>query len=180
MSRTGGNSCKEPTCQCRRLKRGRFVPWLGRSTGGGHGNVLQYSCLENPMDREAWQARVGLQESDTTKHACMHTHRMLRLCWGSVKSQPTLFKRVILSSHVEYSHILLPRNFTKKKSFAKKNSCRCKQGCLYQHCLQELKSGGPSTGERVDKLWQSHAMNVSSQNNGLLNNTAEYKPCDIK
>ena len=132
------------------------------------------------MDREAWQARVGLQESDTTKHACMHTHRMLRLCWGSVKSQPTLFKRVILSSHVEYSHILLPRNFTKKNSFAKKNSCWCKQGCLYQHCLQELKSGGPSTGERVDKLWQSHAMNVSSQNNGLLNNTAEYKPCDIK
>ena len=94
MSRTGGNSCKEPTCQCRRLERGRFVPWLGRSTGGGHGNVLQYSCLENPMDREAWQARVGLQESDTTKHACMHIHRMLRLCWRSVKSQPTLFKRV--------------------------------------------------------------------------------------
>ena len=92
----------------------------------------------------------------------------------------TFQKSLILSSHVEYSHILLPRNFTKKKSFAKKNSCRCKQGCLYQHCLQELKSGGPSTGERVDKLWQSHAMNVSSQNNGLLNNTAEYKPCDIK
>ena len=30
----------------------------GRSAGGGHGNPLQYSCLENPMDREAWQTSV--------------------------------------------------------------------------------------------------------------------------
>ena len=30
------------------------IPGLGRSLGGGHGNLLQYSCLENPMDRGAW------------------------------------------------------------------------------------------------------------------------------
>ena len=30
----------------------------GKSPGGGHGNPLQYSCLENPMDREAWWATV--------------------------------------------------------------------------------------------------------------------------
>ena len=34
------------------------IPGLERSTGGGHGNPLQYSCLENPMDREAWRAVV--------------------------------------------------------------------------------------------------------------------------
>ena len=34
------------------------VPGLGRSHGGGHGNPLQYSCLENPMDRGAWWATV--------------------------------------------------------------------------------------------------------------------------
>ena len=34
------------------------VPGSGRSPGGGHGNHLQYSCLENPMDRGAWQAMV--------------------------------------------------------------------------------------------------------------------------
>ena len=34
------------------------IPGLGRSPGGGHGNPLQYSCLENPMDRGAWQATV--------------------------------------------------------------------------------------------------------------------------
>ena len=34
------------------------VPGLGRSLGGGHVNPLQYSCLENPMDRGAWRATV--------------------------------------------------------------------------------------------------------------------------
>ena len=34
------------------------IPGLERSPGGGHGNPLQYSCLENPMDRGAWQATV--------------------------------------------------------------------------------------------------------------------------
>ena len=35
------------------------IPKLGRSHGGGHGNPLQYSCLENPMDRGAWRATVA-------------------------------------------------------------------------------------------------------------------------
>ena len=34
------------------------IPASGRSLGGGHGNPLLYSCLENPMDRGAWQATV--------------------------------------------------------------------------------------------------------------------------
>ena len=34
------------------------VPGSGRSSGGGHGNPLQYSCVENPMDRQAWRATV--------------------------------------------------------------------------------------------------------------------------
>ena len=34
------------------------MPGLGRSHGGGNGNPLQYSCLENPMDRGAWRATV--------------------------------------------------------------------------------------------------------------------------
>ena len=39
-----------------------LIPGLGRSPGGGHGNPLQYSCLENPMDRRVWRAAVhGLQ-----------------------------------------------------------------------------------------------------------------------
>ena len=52
-----------------------------RSPGGRYSNPLQYSCLENPMDRAAWQATVhgvGHKESDTTEatwHAHMHVMR---------------------------------------------------------------------------------------------------------
>ena len=43
-----------------------LTPGLGRSPGGGHGNPLQDSCLENPMDRGAWWARVhGVTKSRT-------------------------------------------------------------------------------------------------------------------
>ena len=42
------------------------IPGLGRSLGGGHGNPLQCSCLENPMDRGAWRATVhGVAKSQT-------------------------------------------------------------------------------------------------------------------
>ena len=41
-------------------------PWARRSSGGGYGNALQYSFLENPMDRGAWQATVyGVTKSQT-------------------------------------------------------------------------------------------------------------------
>ena len=44
------------------------VPGSGRSPGGGCGHPLQYSCLENPMDRGAWQAMVhSVAESDMTE-----------------------------------------------------------------------------------------------------------------
>ena len=45
------------------------IPGLGRSPGGGHGNPLQYSSVENPRDRGAWQgySPLGDEESDTTK-----------------------------------------------------------------------------------------------------------------
>ena len=38
-----------------------LIPGSGRSPGGGHGNPLQYSCLENPMDRGVWLQSVGWQ-----------------------------------------------------------------------------------------------------------------------
>ena len=57
------------------------VPGLGRSPGGGHGNPLQYSCLENPMDRGAWQATVhGVTEHQTRqKQLGMHARTWLQL-----------------------------------------------------------------------------------------------------
>ena len=46
------------------------IPGLGRSSGGGSGNLFQYSCLGNPMDRATKQATIHrVAESDTTEHA---------------------------------------------------------------------------------------------------------------
>ena len=47
----GGSDSKEYVCNA---GDGGLIPGLGRSPGEGNGNPLQYSCLENPMDREAW------------------------------------------------------------------------------------------------------------------------------
>ena len=55
----GGSDDKESACNVGGLG---LTAELGRSAGGGHGNPLQYSCLENPMDRGAWRAQsIGLQ-----------------------------------------------------------------------------------------------------------------------
>ena len=43
-----------------------FDPWVGKIPGGQHGNLLQYSCLEYPMDRGAWWAIIhGVTKSQT-------------------------------------------------------------------------------------------------------------------
>ena len=46
------------------------IPGSGRSPGGGNGNLLQYSCLVNLMDRGAWQATHGVTESQTAEYTC--------------------------------------------------------------------------------------------------------------
>ena len=47
----------------------------GRSSGGGHGNPLQYSCVENSIDREAWWATVhGVKKQDVTECVCVCVH----------------------------------------------------------------------------------------------------------
>ena len=45
-----------------------LIPGLGISPRRGNGNPLQYSCLENPMDREAWWTTGGHKELDMTEH----------------------------------------------------------------------------------------------------------------
>ena len=75
-------------CQCREHKRHGFDPWArkvpwrrawqpapGRSPGGGHGNLLQSSCLENPMDRGAWWPQsMGSQSWTWQTWLSMHTY----------------------------------------------------------------------------------------------------------
>ena len=58
------------------------TPESGRFPGGGNGNPLQYSCLENPMDRGVWQVAVwGRKESNMTERLShtQYTHYRIRL-----------------------------------------------------------------------------------------------------
>ena len=57
---------KNPSANAGDIRNMGLIPGLGRALEGGHGNPLQYSCLENPMDRGAWWATVhGVAESQT-------------------------------------------------------------------------------------------------------------------
>ena len=47
---------KSPIAHAGDIRDAGLIPGSGRSLAGGHGSLLQYSCLENPMDREAWRA----------------------------------------------------------------------------------------------------------------------------
>ena len=70
-------SGKESVCNAGAAGDLGLIPGSGKSLGEeGNGNPLQYSCLENPMDRGAWQTTVcGVTKSQTRlngEHACMH------------------------------------------------------------------------------------------------------------
>ena len=57
---------KHPPENERDIRDMGLIPVLGISPGEGHGKLLQYSCLENPMDREAWQATVHIVTQSQT------------------------------------------------------------------------------------------------------------------
>ena len=59
---------KNPPANAGDIRHTSSIPGSGRSPGGGHGNLLQYSCLENPMDKGAWwDSPQGHKESDVTE-----------------------------------------------------------------------------------------------------------------
>ena len=64
--RSCGSVSKEPTCNVGDLSS---IPGLGKTPGGGHGNTLQYSCLENPHGQRSLVgcSSCGLKESDRTE-----------------------------------------------------------------------------------------------------------------
>ena len=79
-----------------------MIPGSGRSPGGGNGNSLQYSCLENPMDGGAWQATThGLTKSQTRlKRLSMtdFTFFTFKISSSACEASPT-FCKLIYSDH---------------------------------------------------------------------------------
>ena len=66
---------KSPFASAEDVREVGLISGLGRSPGGGNGNLLQYSCLQNPMDRGAWRATAHqvAKELNTTERLT-HTH----------------------------------------------------------------------------------------------------------
>ena len=75
---------KNPPANAGDLRDAASIPGSGRSPGGGQGSPIQYSCLENPMDRGAWQAavhrvaqsRTGLKRLSTQAHSFCDTQNI--------------------------------------------------------------------------------------------------------
>ena len=68
MGFPGVSVAKNPPANTGDIGDTSLTPGLGRSPGGGNGNPLQYSCLENSMDKGAWQVTIHgvTKDSDTT------------------------------------------------------------------------------------------------------------------
>ena len=84
---------KNPSANAGDIRDAGLIPGLGRPLGGGYGNPLQYSCLENPMDRGAWRATV----------------------YGVAKSQ-TQLKQLIMHAYAHYFGSIIPLNFVNHRA----------------------------------------------------------------
>ena len=70
---------KNPPTNAGDLREEDSTPGLGRSSGRGHGNPLQYSCLGNPMDRGAWRATAHSIAKTQTRLKRLSTHAYIDL-----------------------------------------------------------------------------------------------------
>ena len=77
------------------------IPRSKRSSGGGHSSPLQYSCLENPMDRGAWWATVHRVAKSQTRLKRLSTHMQLFISYNTD-----------ITSHFHFSHLYLSLIFT--------------------------------------------------------------------
>ena len=91
----GGTNGKESTCQCKRHRDIGSIPGSEWSLGGRHSNPLQYSCLENPMDRGAWQTTVHRIANTCTQLKWLSPHARTPylyplICWWTFRLLPFL------------------------------------------------------------------------------------------
>ena len=141
---SGGGGSEEPTCQCRRCKRQGFGPWVRKIPGGGPGSPLQCSCLENSMDRGAWQATHWVTKSQrrlkqlcTAQTALISSVQSLSRAWLfatpwttahqaslSISSSQSLLKLMSIELVTPSNHLILccpfsscPQSFPASGSF---------------------------------------------------------------
>ena len=112
----GGTSGKESTCLCRRHEMQGLILVFGRFPGGGNGNLFQYFCLGNPMDRGACWATVHRATKNRTRlrdWAGTHTlHSLKQIVWNWKAQLANTIKSIgmLLRQHmkiIEARYILL-------------------------------------------------------------------------
>ena len=104
-------NCKESACDSGATC---WIPGSGRCPGGGHGNPLQYSCLENPMDTLAWQAMV---------HRVAKSWTQLKLCtvwWPALREGQEWLSYLTGKLHDTQDRVLMSPGPSTK--FSKKDS----------------------------------------------------------
>ena len=82
---------QESTCQCMRRRHSGSIPGSGRSLEGGNGNSLQYSCLENPMDRGAWLQPIGSQRIGPKQLSMKHASTFFKVPGSYIQSNEHIF-----------------------------------------------------------------------------------------
>ena len=97
MGFPGGSDSKESACNADDL---RSVPGLGGSPGEGNGNTLQYSCLENLMDRKAWWATAKSQTRLSNFHFTFLPIHLLFSHWAQEQLFCPCFPSKLLGSSV--------------------------------------------------------------------------------
>ena len=105
---------KNPPANVEDVRDAVSIPGLGRSPGGGHGNPVQYSCLENSMNREAWQATAHRVAKSRTQLKRFNTHaeRVFLDCFkkngDAVYVTQLKNKVIILNKNISKSEIPVP------------------------------------------------------------------------
>ena len=112
------------------IKDAGSIPELGRAPAGGHGNPLQYSCLENPMDRGAWQAIVQRVKKSRTWLKGLNMHTLSpgsrKACWGGGGCLGPMIERLVV-------HIL-----TIGEKVRREKMCEVRQGCWVHRTESEM------------------------------------------
>ena len=102
----GGSDRKEPACKAKDLSS---IPGSRRSTGEGHGNPLQCSCLETPMDRGAWWATVHeVPESPTWLSIWAHKHTHTRCVWKFSRLLKSVVWYLLSTKNIPFRYLFCP------------------------------------------------------------------------
>ena len=168
-------SGKESTCNAGATGNAGLIPELGRSLQGGYGNLLQYSCLENPMDRGAWQATVhGVTKSWTwlkwlSMHACTS-------CISERRNEEDVLEFQRLEGLTSRRDSALVASFKVTKMTGVKKEGQRTTEAQTSHCQQNrdpIRGEGGSWKPEKDFLWSP--MNNTSRYGYSVNNTWTYE-----